>query len=322
MEVRTRKVNLGLIGTGKQASRLSRAVLVCPGAQLVGICGSSSRGAGEFARTLGLREMTIHDSVSGLLDDPAVEAVLIASPDSLHFEQAISAAQGNKQIFVEKPLALSVAHCKKIISSCSQSGVLLAVGYHLRWHAGIARILQDVVTNSLLGVPAKLKIDWHHKVDREMTWRTEGKWWCRSMLTTHCLDIVLALLRPTAGKVKRISGTLSNERWGKADESALLDLVFESGATATISTSLHKDIPLNVLIEGTNGIACGLDLTDQVAKRRVEINGEEIRITYGDVWQEEVSAFVSTLAEKRTWKITVADAQENVRILNYLDQTD
>ena len=67
-----------------------------------------------------------------VLKDAAIQAVVLATPHSLHREQALAAAQARKHVFCEKPLALSVADARAMIEACKQAGVKLAVGHNRR----------------------------------------------------------------------------------------------------------------------------------------------------------------------------------------------
>src|SRR3989442_6204567 len=63
-----------------------------------------------------------------VLKDAAIQAVVIATPHSLHREQALAAADAGKHVFFEEPLALSVADARAMIEACNLTGVELAVG--------------------------------------------------------------------------------------------------------------------------------------------------------------------------------------------------
>jgi predicted dehydrogenase len=67
-----------------------------------------------------------------VLDEPNVDAVLIATRHNLHAEQAITAAQAGKHIFVEKPMGMTVGQCDAILDAVQEAGVLLTVGFNRR----------------------------------------------------------------------------------------------------------------------------------------------------------------------------------------------
>jgi 1,5-anhydro-D-fructose reductase (1,5-anhydro-D-mannitol-forming) len=91
--------------------------------RLVGIAGGSR--APGLAAQHGVEAVS---SVEALLARPDVDAVVIATPHSLHLPQALAAAAAGKHVFLEKPMALNVAECREMIEACRAAGVLLTVG--------------------------------------------------------------------------------------------------------------------------------------------------------------------------------------------------
>jgi predicted dehydrogenase len=67
-----------------------------------------------------------------ILADPAIDAVLLATPHTLHREQVIAAAAAKKQVFCEKPLALRQSHAKEMFDACRAANVVLGVGHNRR----------------------------------------------------------------------------------------------------------------------------------------------------------------------------------------------
>src|SRR5678815_5964346 len=86
--------------------------------------------ASEFCARHGIRLLSTYEDV---LADPAVEAVVLATPHSTHAEQVAAAAEAGKHVFVEKPLGLSRADCERAVAACAARNVTLAVGYNWRF---------------------------------------------------------------------------------------------------------------------------------------------------------------------------------------------
>jgi predicted dehydrogenase len=74
-----------------------------------------------------------------LLARPDVDAVLIASPHSVHLAQVVQAAKANKHVLVEKPMALNAAECDTMIAACRGAGVTLSVIQTVRFRGTVAR---------------------------------------------------------------------------------------------------------------------------------------------------------------------------------------
>src|SRR5262249_54240463 len=82
--------------------------------------------------------------------DPEVDAVFLATPHSLHVEQAIAVAAAGNAVWCEKPLALTRAGAERVVSACRDAGVPLGCGYNRRCFSSM-RELKRIVTGGTLG---------------------------------------------------------------------------------------------------------------------------------------------------------------------------
>jgi len=95
-------------------------------------------------------DLALTDDLDAVLADPAIDAVLLATPHSLHPAQVIACAEAGKQVFCEKPLALHRADAARMFGACREAGVTLAVGHNRRFWPSM-RALRDIVTSGELG---------------------------------------------------------------------------------------------------------------------------------------------------------------------------
>jgi len=102
------ELGCALIGPGNFGRSLARALQEDARVRFAGVLGATQDESAAGAAELGGWAYT---SLDELLRDDAVQAVLIATPSDTHAELAIAAAEASKQIFCEKPLALTVAEC-------------------------------------------------------------------------------------------------------------------------------------------------------------------------------------------------------------------
>ncbi len=198
------------------------------------------------------------DSLSEMLADPELHAVIIATPDRLHREQAVLAAEAGKHILLEKPMATDLESARAIIDACSRNKVQLAIAYHLRFHAGHRELLSAVHAGTL-GTIRHVRAQWTWKAPDAKNWRaTEdvGRWWSLAGVGTHCLDLVRWTLLPSAGEVVSVGSAIAKDVWkGPHDETAVLALKFASGATAELCSSVLFDAPTRLEIYGSAGYA-------------------------------------------------------------------
>jgi predicted dehydrogenase len=105
--------------------RLVRAVDVRPEA------------AGPFAAEHGL---PLSSSLDEALADPGMEAVILATPHSLHKDQVLAAAAAGKHVFCEKPLALRHADASAMVRACNERGLVLGVGHERRFEPALIEV--------------------------------------------------------------------------------------------------------------------------------------------------------------------------------------
>jgi predicted dehydrogenase len=99
-----------------------------------------------FAAT---HHLTLHDTYEKALADPRVQAVVLATPHSLHPAQVIAAAQARKHVFCEKPFALTRAEAEAAVAATTSAGVTLGLGYNRRFHPEMTALRQQIQTGEL-----------------------------------------------------------------------------------------------------------------------------------------------------------------------------
>ena len=80
------------------------------------------------------RGLTLVDSYQALLDDPGVDAVVLATPPAGHRDQVVAAARAGKHVFCEKPFTMSKAEAEEAVAAAEKAGVTLGLGYNRRFH--------------------------------------------------------------------------------------------------------------------------------------------------------------------------------------------
>src|SRR3982751_5960989 len=91
-------------------------------------------------------QIALVDSYEQLLQDPAVDTVVLATPHSMRVDEIVAAARAGKHVFTEKPLGLDPAATERAVRACAEHGVTLAVGYNWRFQPALQearRMLED-----------------------------------------------------------------------------------------------------------------------------------------------------------------------------------
>lgn len=139
----------GIVGTGVLADvSIAPALEELEGSHLSAVCSRSLGRASEFVTKHGGGEA--YDGYAAMLADDNVDIVYIASPNSLHFEQAMLALECGKHVLVEKPMALSTADGLAMVRAAEAAGVCLGVGFHLR-HKASAIAAREAIVDGRIG---------------------------------------------------------------------------------------------------------------------------------------------------------------------------
>ena len=125
---RLRVGQVGLGGLGATHARNLGGRI--PGAELVRVVDLDAARAAAFADELGVAWSTDYEA---LLEDPGVEAVVIATPTALHAEMIERAARAGKHVFTEKPVALTRESALSALAAAREAGIALQVGFHRRF---------------------------------------------------------------------------------------------------------------------------------------------------------------------------------------------
>ena len=121
------ELRVGVVGLGYWGPNLVRNLSDLPGVELAAVC--DRRPTALNAVSLKHGEVPRFLSLNDMLNDAALDAVLIATPVSTHHELAKCALEADKHVFVEKPLAASSEEARELISLASKRGLVLMPGH-------------------------------------------------------------------------------------------------------------------------------------------------------------------------------------------------
>ncbi|WP_406717368.1 Gfo/Idh/MocA family oxidoreductase [Trueperella pyogenes] len=253
-------VNYGIVGTGYFGATLGRALKKLEGANIVGVY--DPHNADRPARELGAE---IYASMEELVNDPQIDAVIVASPNGEHAQPVVAAARAGKAIFSEKPIALSYADCKTMVDAARENGVFFMAGHVMNFMNGV-RLAKKIIAEGKLGkilFVRAVRNGWE-EMQPSVSWKKIRK--CSGghlYHHIHELDCVQSILGP-AQYATMIGGNVAHlgEGFGDEDDMLLIQLQFESGAFATLEYgSAFRWPEHSVLIEGENG-AIKIDMQD------------------------------------------------------------
>src|SRR5258707_2885582 len=141
------QVRIGLIGAGRIARVHANAYQTVAGGKLVACTDVVKESAQALAHDFGLEVAADYHELLARKD---VDAVIIATPNGVHPEQMIAAAEAGKHVFCQKPIALNLADADRMIAVAKETDITFQVGFMLRFTPPIPRI-HEIVESGTIG---------------------------------------------------------------------------------------------------------------------------------------------------------------------------
>lgn len=242
-------VRWGLIGAGDIAEkRVAPALRDAERSRLVAVSRRQLDQAAQFAERFAIAR--VHQRWEDLVADPDVDAVYLATPVDLHASMAVAAAEAGKHVLCEKPMALDLAECDRMLEAAERNGVQLGVAYYRHLFPLVLRV-KELLAGGTLGTPVLAQASALERFDpppdHPRAWLLNAE---RSGggpmfdFGCHRIEVLLDLLGPAAGA----TGLTTNAAFQRdVEDTAAALLHFASGAAATLAVSHATDEPRDTL---------------------------------------------------------------------------
>lgn len=247
----------------------------------------------DFAVEHGI-EMS-HD-LEAVLADPKVQAVVLATPHTLHVQQIIAAAAAGKPVLCEKPLTLNRADAERAVAACTKAGVLLGVGHDKRYLSSM-RELKRVVASGELGEILHIEGNSSNEVSRKFftPWRdspAESPGGGMTGTGVHIVDAFVNMIGP----VRRVQAQLISRK----PPPDVLDTVsvlveFANGVSGVLCSVRATPYFWRVHVFGTRGSAEALGETDLVL-RTANAKPQHLSFEPADTLRSELDSFADAVA--------------------------
>ncbi len=208
----------------------------------------SLEGLTDFAGTRGIE---LGDSYEEVLADDSVDAVVLVTPHALHEEQVLAAAAAGKQIFCEKPFALSSDAARRMLEACDKAGLkAVGIGHERRFEPAL-EAMKTHLDGDDFGTLIHIECNWsHNNFTKASTsgssWRKDSKQAPLGTLTAlgvHITDYFQSLAGPVS-KLRAVANSRSDLFPG--NDVVAVQFSFESGVTGFMcniaSTPFHSAI--------------------------------------------------------------------------------
>jgi predicted dehydrogenase len=164
----TNEIRWGIIGFGQiSRDQVAPALAEVPNARLIGIYDYSLNVCKKAAF---LYKCKYYPTLEGILADPEIDAVYIASPNVFHYEQTLAAAKQKKHILCEKPMALNTAQCETMIKTCRDYGVKLGIGYMGRFNSYNIKV-KELIAQKTIGLLKSIRGYFSFMNENRKAWR-------------------------------------------------------------------------------------------------------------------------------------------------------
>lgn len=244
-------VRLGLVGLGWWGGELAAAARRSGAAEVVACHARTAAARQDFAQQVGCRAV---GSVQEMLAADDVEAVMLATPHSVHADQVCEAAAAGKHVLVEKPFTLTVEEGRRAVAAAHSAGTVLMVGYQRRRQAANRRIRQ-MLDDGEMGTLLVASSMFHVSHGYPATWRadrTETPLGGMTGLGVHMIDTYHYLIGPIAAVSAFSRGVLPDQ---PLDHATGLMFEFETGAVGTLLTTHFVPGAVEVTVHGTAAAA-------------------------------------------------------------------
>lgn len=281
--------------------------------------------AEAFCRDKGLRFV---DTYAQVLADPAIDAVVLATPHSLHAEQITQAAAAGKHVFVEKPMTLDLASARVAAEAATKANVMLAVGFNRRFHPAIVEIRNRKAAGRLGAVIAMVG---QHTTSTQSflaadNWRSDPEEAPAGAMTAvgvHLMDHMIEL----GGRVREVHCITGVHGAGPADDTTTILLAFASGPTATIFCSVATATNFSFTVYGSKGLAeisgASLQSFRFVPTSNRAPTGpitappaEQLDFTGFDMLNAEMTAFARAIIDKTPYPVPLAEVLHGMAVLD------
>jgi predicted dehydrogenase len=321
----------GILGTGNIARQFCRDLQKLPGHRVHLVGSRSPDRAADFAQEFG---GTAADDYQGLLDDPGVDGVYVAVPNTLHAEWTMGALSEGRHVLCEKPLGTSVAEAEQMFAAAEKANRTLVEAFMYRSHPqtqALVAAARDGTIGQLTHIRASFcyrttQIDGNVRFDSDLAGGALMDVGC------YCLDVSLLLADSEPTHVS--ATTRRHER--DVDVMTAGTIGFANGVQATFTCGLDTQCDNTLVLAGTGGYIAAewpwkpkqdaSFLVKQSAKPRQELAPDEVagppperRVeTPSDLplYALEAKAFAATVRDGATPFMTRDDSIRLARLLD------
>ncbi|MBI2348297.1 MAG: Gfo/Idh/MocA family oxidoreductase [Deltaproteobacteria bacterium] len=306
-----RAVRVAAVGLGRWAKVLADAAGKSDRLKIVNCFSRSEKNREAFSRQYGCRAAK---SYAELLSDPEVEGVVVTTPNDAHAQPILEAAGKGKHVYVDKPIAHTMADARLIDQACSDAGVVLAVGHGARRLQGNRKI-KEILDRGGVGKLVMAECNFSNNRSLDLT-PEQWRWYKDKspggpliQLGVHHTDTLNYLFGPA----KRVTAMVKRLYTPAEIEDVTMTLIeMESGQLCYAGSNWASQGAFYTYVYGMDAnlfFTVDLDFwqrsdtVDQHSRLEMQRRGssehQSIPLARGDILREELEEFAGCVREKK-----------------------
>jgi predicted dehydrogenase len=253
-------LRVGIIGFGRIGAEHAGWLSAAGNARAVAVV-DATPARQDIARQ---RRLRVCDPLDAMLEDRAIDAVLVSSPTAMHFDHASAALQAGKHVMIEKPMALDLPQARQLRDLAASRKAVLSVFHNRRWdvdYLTVADALASGAFGKLINIESRLgqfsSCVGPAAKEYRPNWRNEAPFGGGGLYDwgSHFVDQIWRLLLPA--RPIRVFAQLRANVWSRdCDDFARVLIDFDNGVAALVEINTTTTAPLpRWQLDGTNGSA-------------------------------------------------------------------
>ena len=253
----TKKTGYAVIGLGRIAGHFMPGTRATTNSQVTALVSGHRDKADRIAAEYGIPSTCIYsyENFDQIANNPAVDAVYVALPNSMHAEYTIRAAKAGKHVLCEKPMSINVAEAEKMIAACKAANVKLMIAYRCHYEPTNLKAVRIIREGSLGKVQAIESAFGFDMGPNE--WRTNKNLAGGGPVFDVGIYSLNACRYLTAEEPQHISAYAStidhDPRFAEVEENVAWTMRFPSGIVASCATTYGAGMPGYYRVYGSKG---------------------------------------------------------------------
>jgi predicted dehydrogenase len=252
-----RKIGYAIIGLGRIADHFMRGILQTANSAVTGLVSGHRDKADKIAAQYGVPGPSIYnyENFDEVVHNPAIDAVYVALPNSMHAEYTIRAAKAGKHVLCEKPMSLTVAEAEAMIAACKAANVKLMIAYRCHYEPTNLKAVK-LIRDGALGQVQAIESAFGFNIGAG-EWRLNKKLAGGGPLMDvgiYCLNATRYLTGEEPIDITGYASTIDRDgRFAEVEENVSWTLKFPSGVVASCATTYGAQMDGFFKVYGSKG---------------------------------------------------------------------